>query len=47
MLRRNDPASGLRDFDAISALAKRTGLTLAEDNAMPANNRLLVWRSPP
>jgi SAM-dependent methyltransferase len=47
MLRRNDPASGLRDFDAISALAKRTGLTLAEDNAMPANNRLLVWRPPP
>jgi cyclopropane fatty-acyl-phospholipid synthase-like methyltransferase len=47
MLRRNDPASGLRDFDAISALAKHTGLTLAKDNAMPANNRLLVWRSPP
>jgi cyclopropane fatty-acyl-phospholipid synthase-like methyltransferase len=47
MLRRNDPASGLRDFDDISALAKRAGLTLAEDNAMPANNRLLVWRSPP
>jgi cyclopropane fatty-acyl-phospholipid synthase-like methyltransferase len=47
MLRRNDAASGLRDFDAISALAKHTGLTLAKDNAMPANNRLLVWRSPP
>jgi cyclopropane fatty-acyl-phospholipid synthase-like methyltransferase len=47
MLRRNDPASGLRDFDDISALAKRAGLTLAEDNAMPANNRMLIWRSPP
>jgi cyclopropane fatty-acyl-phospholipid synthase-like methyltransferase len=47
MLRRNDPASGLRDFDAISALAKRADLALVEDNAMPANNRLLVWRSPP
>ena len=47
MLRRNDPASGLRDFDDVSALAERAGLTLAEDNAMPANNRLLVWRSPP
>jgi len=46
MLRRNDPTSGLRDFDAISALVKRAGLALAEDNAMPANNRLLVWRSP-
>lgn len=44
-LRRNDPASGLRNFEDIDALAKRAGLTLVEDNAMPANNRLLVWRS--
>lgn len=44
MLRRNGPASGLRDFESISALAERVGLTLQEDNAMPANNRLLVWR---
>jgi cyclopropane fatty-acyl-phospholipid synthase-like methyltransferase len=43
MLRRNDPASGLRDLEDISALAKRAGLALAEDNAMPANNRMLVW----
>ena len=43
MLRTRDPASGLRDFEAICALATRAGLTLAEDNAMPANNRLLVW----
>jgi cyclopropane fatty-acyl-phospholipid synthase-like methyltransferase len=47
MLRGRDPASGLRDFDDISALAKRSGLAFAEDNAMPANNRLLVWRSRP
>ena len=44
MLRRNDPASGLRDFEKISALAESAGLTLQEDNAMPANNRLLVFQ---
>jgi hypothetical protein len=44
MLRRNDPASGLRDFEKISALAEAAGLALQEDNAMPANNRLLVFR---
>jgi hypothetical protein len=45
MLRARDPASGLRDFEKINALAEAAGLTLQEDNAMPANNRLLVWRS--
>ena len=44
MLRGRDPASGLRDVEAIAALAARNGLTLQEDNAMPANNRLLVFR---
>lgn len=44
MLRRNDPASGLRDFEKTGALAEAAGLTLQEDNAMPANNRLLVFR---
>jgi len=43
MLRSRDPASGLRDFEAIEALATRAGLTLEEDNAMPANNRLLAF----
>jgi len=42
MLRRNDPASGLRDFEKIVTLARTAGLILQEDNAMPANNRLLV-----
>src|SRR4051812_16084157 len=45
MLRARDPASGLRDFEAIDALAAKNGLALTEDNAMPANNRLLVWKS--
>jgi hypothetical protein len=44
MLRARDPASGLRDFEAIDALARSVGLVLQEDNAMPANNRLLVFR---
>lgn len=44
MLRARDPASGLRDFEAVVALAEKNGLGLEEDNAMPANNRLLVFR---
>jgi Protein of unknown function (DUF938) len=44
MLRARDPASGVRDFEKINALAERVGFSLAEDNAMPANNRLLVFR---
>ena len=45
ILRARDPLSGLRDFDDIARLAERAGLILLEDNAMPANNRLLVWKS--
>ena len=44
MLRARDPASGLRDRDDIQQLAQAAGLSLAEDNAMPANNRLLVFQ---
>ena len=44
MLRGRDPASGIRDAEAISALAAKNGFALAEDNAMPVNNRLLVFR---
>lgn len=46
-LRARDPASGIRDFEALDALAASAGFSLAEDNAMPANNRLLVWRATP
>jgi hypothetical protein len=46
MLRGRDPLSGLRDFEAMVALAGKAGLALQEDNAMPANNRLLVFRKP-
>lgn len=43
-LRRRDPASGIRDFEAVDALARAAGFELVEDNTMPANNRTLVWR---
>jgi cyclopropane fatty-acyl-phospholipid synthase-like methyltransferase len=36
---------GIRDFEAVDALARQAGLTLLEDRAMPSNNRCLVWRS--
>jgi len=43
-LRGREPLSGVRNFEDIRDLAKRHGLALEEDNAMPANNRLLVFR---
>lgn len=35
---------GIRDFDAVNALAERAGLVLLEDRAMPSNNRCLIWQ---
>jgi SAM-dependent methyltransferase len=43
-LRARDPASGVRDLDDLQRLAAASGLVLAEDVAMPVNNRTLVWR---
>jgi cyclopropane fatty-acyl-phospholipid synthase-like methyltransferase len=43
-LRADQPQRGIRDFEAVDALAKTAGLQLVEDRAMPANNRCLVWR---
>ena len=43
-LKARDPASGVRDFEAVDALARSQGLVLQQDIAMPANNRTLVWR---
>lgn len=43
-LKSQDPQSGVRDFEALDALARGIGLSLAQDVAMPANNRTLVWR---
>jgi SAM-dependent methyltransferase len=44
VLQQRDPASGIRDFEAVDQLAQTNGLVLMRDFAMPANNRLLVWR---
>jgi hypothetical protein len=44
MLRAGDAASGVRNFEDVQALASRCGLSLLEDNPMPANNRLLVFK---
>ncbi len=43
-LRARDPASGIRDFEAVDDLANRAGLVLDADHEMPANNRTLIWR---
>jgi SAM-dependent methyltransferase len=43
-LKRRDPASGVRDFEAVDELARAAGLTLLADHAMPANNQCLLWR---
>lgn len=43
-LKQQVPHQGIRDFEAVNHLAENIGLTLVEDNPMPANNRLLVWK---
>lgn len=43
-LKTRDPASGIRDFEALDQLAQAQGLRLLQDYAMPANNRTLVWQ---
>jgi cyclopropane fatty-acyl-phospholipid synthase-like methyltransferase len=45
-LKRRDPASGIRDVEALERLARAAGLELAADHPMPANNQTLVWRRP-
>lgn len=43
-LKARDPRSGIRDSEAVDALAEAIGLRLIADHAMPANNRMRVWR---
>lgn len=43
-LRQLDPAMGVRDAEAIEREAGGLGLSLQDDEPMPANNRLLVFR---
>jgi len=35
---------GIRDIEAVDALAAGAGLGLVENRAMPSNNRLVVWQ---
>ena len=43
-LRARDPESGIRNFEALDALASTNRMTLHRDVSMPANNRTLCWR---
>lgn len=43
-LKQRNSLSGIRDFEMIEVAANEIGLTLLEDNIMPANNQLLVWQ---
>ena len=43
-LRADAAHRGIRDLEAVDALATQAGLQRMADMAMPANNRFLVWR---
>ncbi len=43
-LKEADSRRGIRDFERVNDEAIKRRFSLIEDNAMPANNRLLVWR---
>jgi len=43
-LAQQHPDSGIRHFEQVDALAADAGFRLQADHAMPANNRLLVWK---
>lgn len=44
-LQASNPEKGIRDIEKINKLAIDNGLALLEDQAMPANNRLLVFKN--
>ncbi len=46
-LKSRDAAMGIRDIEAVLALAQQQGFTLKQDIAMPANNRLLWFGKQP
>lgn len=43
LLKLDDPLRGIRDFEAVDALANQAGMTLLDDHEMPANNRCITW----
>ncbi|MDO3720647.1 DUF938 domain-containing protein [Marinobacter sp. chi1] len=46
-LKARAPHMGIRDLEDLCALADTVGLTLTDNHAMPANNRLLVFQRIP
>ena len=43
-LKARDPHSAIRHFEQLDELAQQAGMSLQQDIAMPANNRILYWR---
>ncbi len=43
-LKQRDPQSGIKNFEWVQDIAAKSGLECIHDHAMPANNRVLVWR---
>ena len=43
-LKERGALQGIRDFEAVDALAQAAGLRLLEDRAMPSHHRCLVWQ---
>jgi cyclopropane fatty-acyl-phospholipid synthase-like methyltransferase len=43
-LKQRDPQSGIKNFEWLQDIAGVSGLECCNDFAMPANNRMLVWR---
>lgn len=46
-LKRQSPTQGISDFELVVSEALAARMELIEDNAMPANNQLLVFRKAP
>jgi hypothetical protein len=46
-LKAEDPRRGIRDLEAVQALATQAGLRFVDRIAMPANNFCLVWERSP
>lgn len=44
-LRARNPASGIRDFEAVAALASAVRLSRVSDQSLPANNQFLVFEN--
>ena len=43
-LKARDPHSGIRDIEAVDGLARVRGFSMVNNVAMPANNRMVIWR---